>query len=494
MAGVGVKLNKIYEKHSLITTVSGITYSVIITIAPMILIVIALFGEEYLLGFDRIGYDTRELFSCTVLYIFIFSLIITSILNAVISRFLSDMFYEEKYNEVLPCFYTCLLITTCFALVLAVPFFIHEHFVGQVGWLYILISFIGYMGLTFTFYCMLYLSITKDYGKISLFFFIGIGIGFLTAMILGKLFHVDITVAMLIGMDVQFMLISAFELAQIRQYFTENSHHYGAVFSYFRQYWWLIVSNSLYIGGLYVHNFVFWTTDLRLVIRHSFVCAEPYDMATFLALMTNISETIIFISSVERFFHQRYRKYSEAVIGGRYGDIVESQKRMFQQLANELLEMTRVQFIISIVIFLLFQVFLPKFGMAGLIMEIYPLLAAAYFIMFIMYGSMIFTYYFNDSVGSVLTGLVFFAATLIASIIMTHFSPIWYGAGLLIGALAGWTVCYFRLRWIEQHLNRHIFCTGHIVERGEGTMPDPLVFTRSEEETEGRKPEAGDDL
>ncbi len=58
-----------------------------------------------------------------------------------------------------------------------------------------------------------------------------------------------------------------------------------------------------------------------MTVAHTFVYAPAYDMATCLAMFTNLSSTIIFISRVEMHFHERYKAYSEAVIGGRWEDI-----------------------------------------------------------------------------------------------------------------------------------------------------------------------------
>ena len=44
-------------------------------------------------------------------------------------------------------------------------------------------------------------------------------------------------------------------------------------------------------------------------------------MATCLAMFTNISASVIFISRVEMHFHGRYKAYSEAAPGGRGCDI-----------------------------------------------------------------------------------------------------------------------------------------------------------------------------
>lgn len=72
MAGIGVKLNNIYGKNTLTTDLIGIGYSTVVTIEPMLAVIGALTFMEYFLDFSSVDYTTRELFSCTVLYIFIF--------------------------------------------------------------------------------------------------------------------------------------------------------------------------------------------------------------------------------------------------------------------------------------------------------------------------------------------------------------------------------------------------------------------------------------
>ena len=73
MAGIGVKLNKIYNKNTLTTNLVGMGYSTVITIAPMIMVILAIVAMQLVLEISKTGYAARELFACTVLYIFIFS-------------------------------------------------------------------------------------------------------------------------------------------------------------------------------------------------------------------------------------------------------------------------------------------------------------------------------------------------------------------------------------------------------------------------------------
>ena len=105
MAGIGVNLKKIFSKNTITTHVYGFSYSVIATIAPMLLVIAAIIIMQMCLGFSKVGYATRELYSCTVLYIFIFALLTAAPFNAVLSKYLSDIIYNETYADIMACYY-----------------------------------------------------------------------------------------------------------------------------------------------------------------------------------------------------------------------------------------------------------------------------------------------------------------------------------------------------------------------------------------------------
>ncbi len=478
MAGVGIKLNRIFEKKSIAADLVGFTYSIVITIAPIILVIANILLMGWILGFGEVAYLERELFSCTVLYTFIFALLTVEPFNAVLSKYVQDSIYEERYQDILPCYYLGLVMNLVLSCVLGIGFCLWEHFVGGVEVFYVFIGYCAYISMVLVFYSMVYLSICKDYERISLFFLLGMLEAFVLGVVLRYLFRWDVMHAMLFALMTGFFLIAILEFTAVKRYFLQNSNRYKPVLLYFKKWWKLVVTNFLYTLGLYIHNFVFWTDEGRMVVVKSFVCNQPYDMATCLAMFTNISATIIFVTRVEMFFHEKYKLYSEAVIGGKKTDIENTKNRMFRQLADELMNLARVQFIISVVVYLLCVVLLPQFGFAGMVMRIYPCLAAGYFILFLMYSAMLFLYYYNDLTGAVLTTLGFCLVTCIGSIAATHLPEIWYGIGVVLGSLTGWTIAYIRLRWVEKHLDIHIFCQGMLLKRGIGLKPSGKVFEK----------------
>lgn len=476
--GFGKKLTRIFRTNTIATSLYGFLYSAIVTIAPMFLIIGNVILMSYVLGYSKLGYASRELYTETVLYQFIFSLLAASPFNAVLSKYMSDLIYLEKFEDMWPCFYAGCFCQMLTAAAFGIPFCVWECLVGGVDILYVMVGFWGYIGLGLIFYNMIYLSIIKDYKKISLFYFVGMLSAFLLSLLFVWVLGWEVTFSMLLALAIGYLIAAVLEFALLKRYFLKQSRTFWPVFRYMGQNWKLILANFLYILGLYTHNFVFWTTDINKTVVNTFVSADPYDMASFLALITSISTSIIFIVRVEMYFHGRYRDYSEAVIGGRGRDIKKAQVRMFRQLSGELVELVRVQFIISVVVFLVFLVFLPQFGFSGLIMQIYPCLAAGYFAMFMMYAAIIFMYYFNDLTGALMTSFLFWLATLTGSIAATYLPTIWYGIGLMFGALVAWTYVYFRLRWVERNLDVHIFCKGRLIAATKGRMPSAKVYDR----------------
>ncbi len=478
MAGVGIKLNRIFEKRTIGAHLVGFGYSTMMTLAPMFLVIGSIMVMQVLLHYSTVSYYDRELFSCTVLYTFVFALLSSSPFNAVLSRYLSDVIYNETYGDILPCFYAGLIVNLALSSLIGIPFCVRELVVGRVWFGYVLTGYCGYVSLVMVFYAMLYLSICKDYGKISVFFLCGALFTVVLSLVLVYLLHWEVTYGMLFSLSAGFLLTASLEMAMLHNYFRVNSGEYRQVFHYFRIYWKLIAANFLYTLGLYIHNFVFWTTGLHTVMADTFVCCQPYDMASCLAMFTNISASMIFMTRTEMRFHGRYKAYSEAIIGGRGIDIQVAKQRMFRSLAEELMNLLRVQFIITVVMFLLCEIFLPRLGFGGLVMQIYPALAAGYFILFIMYSSILYLQYFDDLTGSLLTGLIFCSVTMLGALIGTQLPEIFYGIGPVAGALCGWTFAYGRLRWIEKNMDVHIFCKGKLLKRGSGPKPSSKVYDR----------------
>ena len=157
MAGIGIQLNRIFDRRTVLSALHGILFSVTTTIAPMLVVIGNLLLMFRVLGFDHAGDLERELFSCTILYVFVFSLLTSSPFNSVLSKYMTDCIYAEKYEDVRPCIFLGTTINMVFSATIAIPFYLHEFFIGGVDAWYVFLSFLCYLALTFVFSSMLYI-------------------------------------------------------------------------------------------------------------------------------------------------------------------------------------------------------------------------------------------------------------------------------------------------------------------------------------------------
>jgi hypothetical protein len=478
MAGIGIKLNKIYGKRTIVSSLYGIGLSVIYTIAPMLVIMGSLLLMYFLLGFDSVNYYDRELFSCTVLYIFIFSLLFSSAFNSVLSKYIADRNFEKQFADIPPCIFIGMLLKLGISTIISVPFYLWEIFVGKVPVYYVFTSYMCYMSLTLVFALMLYGVVIKQFSRISLFFIVGAITSILISCFLRYVFDMEVTYSMLLALTIGFWLTAVLELFMVKRRFSESSNRFRPVFRYLKQYWRLVLSDFLYILGLFCHNFVFWTVPWRMEIANTYVCNQPYDMATCLGMFTNLSATVLFVSKVEMHFFKFYRQFNTAIVGGSYEQIEKSRKRLFQSLVKELMDMVYIQFAISIIIFLLAEIFLPMFGFGGMTLEIYPLMAVGYFISFLMYSNILFLQYFTDYTGTVITGLIFSGIGAIGACISTNLPVAWYGSGFTVAALLAYAFSFLRMKKMEKNIYVHTFCVGSILPYKNEKMPNQQVYCK----------------
>lgn len=476
MAGIGVQLNKLFNKHTISSSIYGIGFSLTYTIAPMLAVIGCLLGMYKVLGFDTVGYMEREIFSCSLLYIFIFSMLTSSPFNSVLSKFQTDRIYEQKYEDIRPCIYVGTITNLTLSSLIAIPFCIRGILVGGIDIYYMFTAFMGYLGFTLTLSTMVYNSILKQYKKVCMYFIFSMGLTFILSVIFRYVFRFSVTYSMLLALTIGFLMIASLELSNVLRYFPSNSHNYRDVLNYYRIYWKLIAANFLYTFGLFAHNFVFWMQPWRLVVSNTYVCNSSYDTASFLAMFTNISASILFISRVEMHFNEKYKNYMEAVIGGKLESIEKTKRRLFQVLSSQLLSLAHLQFIVSVIIYLIAIIILPMVGFSGMVMEIYPQLAVGFYITFLMYAELLFLYYFDDLKGALINGLIFAGVSLFGSLVSANFNTIWYGVGFTIAGFLSFTFSYFRLRWLEKNIDIHVFCRGTIIEQVNEKMPRQDVY------------------
>lgn len=105
MAGIGFELKKLFKRRGLFAAFRAYGYAGVVCTGPMLLGIVLLLGVMYLCDTTGASRQERELLVCMITYTLLASLLVTSFLSMVVTRFIADMLYEEKYEAVLPSFW-----------------------------------------------------------------------------------------------------------------------------------------------------------------------------------------------------------------------------------------------------------------------------------------------------------------------------------------------------------------------------------------------------
>lgn len=454
MAGIGFELKKLFRKFGFFNIFRGVLYASAATIGPIILVITMLLAINAIMKYFYVPYFERDILSGAILYAFVFSLIIATSIGTVLSRYISDKIFNEEEEDIIPSLYGSLALAICISGALGGSLYIFAKLPP-------LFSFGAYslmMILSMVFVLMYYVSAIKEYRKITMAFLLGGLLGAIVGVILFYAFKIELIYAILYAMVIWFFFTAVDLLHVIRGFFKIHSKKYFEFLSYFKQYKLIFISGVLYIVGLYVHNFIFWFSPISNVVADTYRSCYTYDMASFLAMFTNLSATVIFVVKIETNFYEKYQKYCYAIMGGSLSEIEIAKRDMSRIINHELFFITEVQLIITLTLICAGIALLPIMGFGGTILDIYPILALGYYAVFMMYFLIVFLYYFDDQIGAVYISGVFFSVTVAMTLLSLRLGTAFYGLGLLLGGITAWIVGFFRLKILLRDIDYHMFC------------------------------------
>ena len=105
MAGIGFELKRLFKRKGLFATMRAYGYAGIVCTGPMLLGVLLQVGILALCGMWGVDRASQDLLVCMVTYTLLASLVLTSFFSMPVTRFLADMLFAEREDEILPSFW-----------------------------------------------------------------------------------------------------------------------------------------------------------------------------------------------------------------------------------------------------------------------------------------------------------------------------------------------------------------------------------------------------
>ncbi len=349
MAGIGFTLKKLFEDESYSARSKAYAYSAIVSAGPWIAAVITVNAMVLLSKLFMVGNAQRDLFMGTMVYSFVFSQIITSPWQLLITRYVSDRLYMREYSQIRPSLIGLSKVIFAISYIVSVLYYYPKNLSLE----YKVMAIYLFVFISLVWILMVYLSAVKNYAIISWAYIAG---GIVSIVVSAVLFKYPIEFAQnvgasnllfayILGITMTFALLL---YSFLKNFESDSGREYDFI-RYMDSFHTLFFTGLFYTLGLWVDDIIMWYSSLGVSIEDVYKYAPLYDNGVFLAYLTVIPTMILFMVSVETQFYDTYRKYfAFATQDASYEDIQLAKAEMKTCIYRNLIYIMENQTIISI--------------------------------------------------------------------------------------------------------------------------------------------------
>ncbi|AFS79503.1 putative transmembrane protein [Gottschalkia acidurici 9a] len=454
MAGIGFTLKRLFRDETYTNRGKAYIYSALVSAGPWIAAVVTV---NIMLATMEVFLDNpleKELFMGTIVYSFVFSQIITAPWQFIITRYISDKLYTEEYDCIRPSYIGINKIVFFLSFIIAVCFYINK----PISIYYKVMSIYLFTILTMVWILMVYLSAVKNYELISKAYIYGglISIGMTIFFLLNPIkfpsnvYSTNILFAYLLGISLTFaILLYSF----LSTFYFGNNLEYDFI-RYVNKFPSLFYIGLFYTVGLWIDDIIMWFSVVGVNAYETYHYAPIYDNAVFLAYLTTIPSTVMFLVSVETEFYDCYKKYYElANKTGTYEELLIAKNEMKKTLYGKLRHTFYVQLLITTTIILLSRQILSFLNISIVIRNIFRISAlGAVFNIFALL-IIIVLLYFESRVYAVIVSFIFLASNIIFTYLFSSSGLEYYGYGFTIGSFISLIIAMIFLSRFIKKLN-----------------------------------------
>ena len=455
VAGIGFELRKLFKEEGIVHNIKAYAYSSMTTIGPMVLCIVLVLALQKMMKAYNFVYLEWELFIATVTYSFVFSIILTSGLSMVLTRYIADMVYQKKYENIISSFYGALVIILPICAVICLVFLsgVSESLGYKVS------AYLFFMELVIIWIQAVYLSALKDYLRIVRSFAIGVAVTLLIGWLLFYFTTIQQTIIALMACNVGFGIIVAMTMFHFEHVFPRNEkRNYFAFLQYFKKYPSIFFAGMFVYSGVYVHNFIYWISSDALVISNRFKLMPFYDLPVFYAYLSVVPSLVIFVVSVETSFYEKFRVYYLNISNdGTYKSMNQAKKEMQKALLKGISFLIEVQLLFTVLAIAFGLMWLPKVGFTMDQLDLFIMLALGFFFFIIMFVLIHALMYFDDRKGVFLISGLFVIINGVATYLTMNLTM--NGLGMFIASVLVLVIALLRLLHVLWNIDYYTYCS-----------------------------------
>lgn len=455
MAGIGFELRRLFKGNGLLVNIRAFLYSSFITIGPVLMNMSMILFLQNILKHVGISYLDRELFLVSVMYCFIFSMIVTSGFSMFTSRYIADQIYEEKFDNIFPSLIGNVGICSLIGGVCFFAYFFHSPLTFGLR----LTIYVFFVELIFLSLLMIYISVLKDYRRIAVGYLIGVTLSVVLGVIFLTFLEDNPIHLLFIAMDLGMLITILIFTWSIREYFPFPGKGYFEYLSYWKKYSSIFFTNVFYSIGLYIHNIMYWQIEGNRIVEDTFFYNPSYDYPSFYAALSIFPAIVLFTVKVETNYYEAYQKYYESIInGGNLREVQNAKENMNRTAFSELIYIMEIQLFFTILFMFGGMKILPVLGISGINLDTFITLLIGYYVTINLFVVMIFLLYHDDRKGALWVSFIFF----IGNTGFTNFFILqginFAGFGLLSGGFIALVVAIIRFWRFQKGIQYRVYC------------------------------------
>lgn len=455
MAGIGFELKKLFSKKGILLQARANIYTGLVVAGPMIMGALFLIGTRYVALFGGASTYQQDLIVVIITYSLLFSLLLTSTLMFVLSRFVADMMYIEDNGRILPSMYGAISIFLIIGSILWSTFL----FFSGIKFSYAFFSFILFCEGIIVWVQISYISALKEYR--------GILIGFLISIISGLvlsfffiLLNYDIVSSLLLGTCIAYGILVINFTIVLHEFFPIGHGSALRFLEWIDKYPQLPFVGFFSTFGLFVHLLLMWGSPWGVQVEGLFYHSPRHDIPALLAFATSLVSVVNFVTSVEVNFYPKYRLYFNLLNGeGSLSNIEKAFDDMLDVLKQEIFYLAVQQvFVTFFAITLLGEVLTYlNLGFTTGMIELFRVLSVGYGIYAIGNVLILFLLYFSDNVDALWSSAIFCISNALFTWYTINLPQAYYGFGFVLAGIILYMVSLRALFSYTERLDYNIF-------------------------------------
>lgn len=424
MAGIGFRLRNLMNSESYTGLLQAYTFAGIISSGPWVLsivgiLLIGLFNTEN-------GYTQPYVgeFQISVTYLMAFSLLLTSPLQLMFTRFISDRLYEEKDDLVLPNLLGAIFVVVVMSGSLAV-ILLGSLFNGSA--LYKVLMLTGFVILSVIWIVVIILSGLKAHGGILLAFFVGYGLTVGASLKLKAFGLEGLLGGFVVGQGVMFFMLLSLVL---RAYSSKQL----IAFDFLRRdqiYLSLAATGLLYNLAIWADKLLFWfNPQTSIAIIEPLRGSELYDMPIFLAYLSILPGMAAFLIRMETDFAEQYEMFYRAIKeSASLHSIVQIYDDMCQVIRHGFFEIFKVQGMTVIILLALGEPLLKWVHISPNYQMLLNIDLVSVGVQVLLLAVLNLLFYFDYRLDALYLCLLFALSNILFTLLTQYMGPMFYGYG-----------------------------------------------------------------